>query len=90
MPYEFGNLSPADFEDLTGDLVGRELGVRFEAFAAVPDGGMDGRHAKGAAAVTRSGHSASRLGCLRKGMFSKGASRGAPDRSKEAGWLRLP
>jgi hypothetical protein len=45
----FGNLSPADFEDLVRDLVGRELGVRFEAFAAGPDGGMDGRHAKDAA-----------------------------------------
>jgi hypothetical protein len=49
MPYEFGNLSPADFEDLARDLIGRELGVRFEAFAAGPDGGMDGRHAKGGA-----------------------------------------
>ncbi|MET4037970.1 MULTISPECIES: restriction endonuclease [unclassified Bradyrhizobium] len=51
MPYEFGNLSPADFEDLARDLVGRELGVRFEAFAAAPDGGMDGRHAKGGAKI---------------------------------------
>jgi hypothetical protein len=51
MPYEFGNLSPADFEDLARDLVGRELGIRFEAFAAGPDGGMDGRHAKGGTAV---------------------------------------
>jgi DNA polymerase III delta prime subunit len=51
MPYEFGNLSPADFEDLTRDLVGRELGIRFEAFAAGPDGGMDGRHAKGENAI---------------------------------------
>jgi hypothetical protein len=47
MAYEFGNLSPADFEDLDRDLNGREFGVRFEAFAAGPDGGMDGRHAKG-------------------------------------------
>jgi DNA polymerase III delta prime subunit len=51
MPYEFGNLSPADFEDLARDLIGRELGVRFEAFAAGPDGGMDGRHAKGGAKI---------------------------------------
>ena len=51
MSYDFGNLSPADFEDLVRDLVGRELGVRFEAFAAGPDGGMDGRHARGAAAA---------------------------------------
>jgi hypothetical protein len=33
------------------DLVGRELGVRFEAFAAGPDGGMDDRHAKGGARI---------------------------------------
>jgi hypothetical protein len=45
MPYGFENLSPADFEDLVRSLVGRELSVRFEAFAAGPDGGMDGRHA---------------------------------------------
>ncbi|WP_084305946.1 restriction endonuclease [Bradyrhizobium sp. ARR65] len=51
MPYGFGNLSPADFEDLVRELVGRELGVRFEGFAAGPDGGMDGRHAKGGARI---------------------------------------
>jgi len=45
--YDFSNLSYADFEDLTRDLIGRELNVRFEAFGAGPDGGMDGRHAKG-------------------------------------------
>jgi hypothetical protein len=51
MAHEFGNLSPADFEDLVRDLIGREFGVRFEAFAAGPDGGMDGRHAKGSSAT---------------------------------------
>ncbi|MGL3210508.1 restriction endonuclease [Bradyrhizobium sp. BR 1433] len=51
MVYDFGNLSPADFEDLVRDLVGREFSVRFEAFAAGPDGGMDGRHARGGAAT---------------------------------------
>ncbi|MGI4793154.1 MAG: ATP-binding protein, partial [Janthinobacterium lividum] len=44
MTYAFGSLSPADFEDLARDLVGRELGIRFEAFGPGPDGGMDGRH----------------------------------------------
>jgi hypothetical protein len=47
MTYDFAGLSPADFEDLVCDLVGRELHVRFEAFAAGPDGGIDGRHAMG-------------------------------------------
>lgn len=47
MSYSFSNLSPADFEDLCRDLLGAELGVRFEAFGPGPDGGMDGRHAKG-------------------------------------------
>jgi hypothetical protein len=43
--YDFANLSYADFEDLVRDLLGRELMVRFEAFGAGPDGGVDGRHA---------------------------------------------
>lgn len=46
MPYDFHNLSDADFEDLARDLIGASLGVRFEAFGAGPDGGIDGRHAK--------------------------------------------
>lgn len=45
MTYDFSSLSPADFEDLTRDLLGRELGIRFEAFPDGPDDGMDGRHA---------------------------------------------
>jgi hypothetical protein len=47
MSYNFANLSPADFEDLVRDLVGRELKIRFEGFSAGPDGGIDGRHAFG-------------------------------------------
>jgi len=45
MTHDFSSLSPADFEDLTRDLLGRELGIRFEAFPDGPDDGMDGRHA---------------------------------------------
>ncbi|MCC1498036.1 restriction endonuclease [Alcanivorax sp. 1008] len=45
--YDFRNLSHADFEDLARDLIGKEMGVRFEAFSEGPDGGMDGRHSKG-------------------------------------------
>lgn len=44
MNYNFQNLSPADFEDLVRDLLGKELKMRFEAFGAGPDGGIDGRH----------------------------------------------
>jgi DNA polymerase III delta prime subunit len=51
MAYNFESLSPADFEDLARDLIGCELSVRFEAFAAGPDGGMDGRHAAAGGAV---------------------------------------
>jgi len=51
MAYDFGNLSPVDFEDLVRDLIGREFGIRFEAFAPGPDGGVDGRHAKGTSAT---------------------------------------
>lgn len=45
MTFSFDALSPADFEDLSRDLLGRELGVRFEAFGPGRDGGVDGRHA---------------------------------------------
>ena len=47
MTYDFKNLSAADFEDLVRDLVGKQFGMRFEAFCAGPDGGIDGRHANG-------------------------------------------
>ena len=47
MGYDYKNLSPADFEDLARDLIGRDKGLRFEAFAPGPDQGMDGRHATG-------------------------------------------
>jgi hypothetical protein len=47
MSYTFSALSPADFEDLVRDLVGRDLHIRFEAFSTGPDGGIDGRHSKG-------------------------------------------
>lgn len=51
MAYDFKNLSFVDFEDLARDLIGREFGVRFEAFAVGPDGGIDGRHSKGPSAT---------------------------------------
>jgi DNA polymerase III delta prime subunit len=44
---DFSNLSHADFEDLSIDLIGRKLGIDFEAFGPGPDQGMDGRHTKG-------------------------------------------
>ena len=44
MNYDFSTLSHSDFEDLARDLIGRELGIRFEAFPEGPDDGMDGRH----------------------------------------------
>lgn len=50
MSYDFANLSPADFEDVVREPIGRELKIRFEAFGAGPDGGMDGRHTAGAKA----------------------------------------
>jgi DNA polymerase III delta prime subunit len=51
LTYSFETLSPADFEDLVRDLIGCELGVRFEAFGPGPDGGVDGRHATGGETV---------------------------------------
>lgn len=44
MAYNFDSMSPADFEDLARDLIGRDLSCRFEAFGPGPDGGVDGRH----------------------------------------------
>lgn len=51
MAHDFSTLAPADFEDLTREILGREFALRFEAFAAGPDGGIDGRHAKGPDAI---------------------------------------
>ena len=48
MSYDFSTLLSADFEDLVRDLIGGELGMRFEAFGAGPDEGIDGRHSVGA------------------------------------------
>ncbi len=45
MNYDFATLSFSDFEALSRDLIGRELGIRFEAFPEGADDGMDGRHA---------------------------------------------
>lgn len=47
MGYSFNNLSPPDFEELSRELLSRELGIRFEAFGPGPDGGVDGRHCLG-------------------------------------------
>jgi DNA polymerase III delta prime subunit len=41
------NLSDVDFEDLCRDIAQAETGLRFSAFGPGPDGGIDGRHAKG-------------------------------------------
>ena len=41
------NLSDIDFEELCRDIARAETGMRFSAFGPGPDGGIDGRHAKG-------------------------------------------
>ncbi len=41
------NLSAVDFEELCRDIALKETGMRFSAFRPGPDGGVDGRHAKG-------------------------------------------
>lgn len=43
MKHQFSNLEWEDFESLGRDLVGREIGLRFEAFTVGTDQGMDGR-----------------------------------------------
>ena len=50
MSYDFKDLSSADFEDLVRDLIGKEEGLRFEAFCAGSDGGIDGRHTQASGA----------------------------------------
>lgn len=47
MSYDLSVLSPSQFEALSADLIGRDIGLRFEQFGHGPDGGVDGRHAKG-------------------------------------------
>lgn len=42
--YDFGNLSPVEFEALVADLMGEELGLSFETFSDGADGGIDARH----------------------------------------------
>lgn len=51
MTYDFSNLHHSDFEELARALAGRALGVRFEAFPAGPDDGIDGRHATADGAI---------------------------------------
>lgn len=45
------NLSHIDFEDLCRDIAKADTGNRFSAFGPGPDGGVDGRHSKGADAT---------------------------------------
>jgi hypothetical protein len=46
MSYDFGALSPTDFEELSRDLLQAEFDVRFESFAVGRDGGIDLRYAR--------------------------------------------
>lgn len=52
MARDFSTLSPSEFEALSSDLIGRDLGVRFEQFGEGPDEGIDGRHVAGPDGVT--------------------------------------
>ena len=52
MPTDFSVLSPSEFEALSADLIGRALNIRFEQFGDGADGGIDGRHAPEAEALT--------------------------------------
>ncbi|GAA4203261.1 hypothetical protein GCM10022289_19230 [Pedobacter jeongneungensis] len=44
--YSFLNLSPAEFEVLTRDLLQKELGLHLESFTSGRDGGIDLRHSR--------------------------------------------
>lgn len=52
MSYDLTNLSPADFEELSRDLLQAELGLVLESFATGPDQGIDFRHSKAKDAPT--------------------------------------
>ncbi|WP_420412398.1 restriction endonuclease [Roseibium sp.] len=45
------NLSHIDFEELCRDIAKADTGKRFSAFGPGPDGGIDGRHSRGADAT---------------------------------------
>ena len=49
MPYNYdlSKLDPEQFQTFSADLIGRDIGCRFEQFGPGPDGGIDGRYAKG-------------------------------------------
>ena len=42
--YNFNLLTPADFEELTRDLIQTELGIRLECFSPGKDSGIDFRY----------------------------------------------
>lgn len=93
MAYDFSALSDADFEDLSRDLVGREISVRFEAFTQGPDGGIDGRHASGPERIILQAkhYAGSRVADLKRTMRRERASidRLAPERYVLATSCRL-
>lgn len=82
--YDFGNLSPIEFEALCLDLVSTETGLRFESFSEGPDGGMDGRHssAEGDAILQAKHYKGSTWNNLQTAAKSesKNLKRLAPDR----------
>ncbi|WP_413992431.1 TIR domain-containing protein [Labrys okinawensis] len=84
MVHNFANLSATDFEELSRDLIGRALGVRFEGFTPGPDGGIDGRHAIGpTATILQAKHfGASSFASLKRTMIKERTSidRLAPQR----------
>ena len=49
MPYNYdlSKLDPEQFQTLSADLIGQDIRCRFEQFGPGPDGGIDGRYAKG-------------------------------------------
>jgi hypothetical protein len=44
--YNFLNLSPADFENVTRDLLQKKMKIHLESFSDGPDGGIDFRYSK--------------------------------------------
>ncbi|WP_332774164.1 hypothetical protein [Phenylobacterium sp.] len=86
MTYAFTSLLPADFEDLARDLLGAELGVRFEGFTAGPDGGIDGRHATSSGDIILQAKHYSRSGFARLAN-AMGKERAAVEKLKPTRYL---
>jgi hypothetical protein len=78
------NLSDSEFEEVVGDLLGAELGIRFERFGPGADGGIDLRRVRGKTRdVVQCKHFA-------RSSFAKLERAAIKERKRLEGWKRPP